>query len=856
MRAFRRNSSAGRWIAVCCLSTLIAVAGVVLFLAGEPLGVADNWASVLGLVLGLLVGPPGLVVSYAGLRIAQREEQAAASATSREEQLLEQLASMVREQWKRERAVRDLNNDVLPVRWAPAAAELMDRREQVFGWEVPDGAAGKLLSGWVGGVVGAFRRLPAPRRLVVLGEPGAGKTVTAIELTLGLLEDRAAGEPVPVILPIASWVPAKEELVPWIAHVLTETYPALGTPTGGKRTVADQLVRTGGILPVFDGLDEMAASARADAVRAINRWWGSRTESVVLTCRTSEYRTLFAADHGDEQEPEHLAGAAVVELQPLDPSGTLEYLRRSTPHHSAGKWDPLAERVSREPDGPLAAALGNPLLAGLARATYSKTKRHPEELLDERLATQQDIEDHLFEQFVPAVYSAESQVGADSHWDPARAKRWLQALAWQLEQRKTQEIRWWELPLMVSRLTFVTTVGLVFAMAGGLAGVLLTVLAPRTQAGSPFANAGAFETALAGLGFGLLVGAVVVLAGRQASSPSRTELLLPRRLAEVNRAVRLVFAGIGSSLAIGFGVGLLFGYFSLVVVNDSNMLAEGIAMAPVIAVSAAPPLVLVSLLTTPVDLDRAPAPRATLRADRVRALLVCATVVAVAGPLLWVQLAPLIGVFLGLGLGLTLWVLSAWGSLAILRGAILLKWPSRLPVRIFAFLDDAHKRGVLRQVGTTYQFRHLNLRNHLARSYPRSGDRAKAGHRESVALLVIYWVALIGGLGAAVPIYLVLFDLFSESTLTRIAALWLFPIVFGFYGLVSEALIRVARKRGLESVADAASSIGKARGRWVLPVVLPFIVLRWRNPLLVVLATTAFWALLVQWFLVAIFPLL
>jgi hypothetical protein len=36
------------------------------------------------------------------------------------------------------------------------------------------------------------------------------------------------------------------------------------------------------------------------------------------------------------------------------------------------------------------------------------------------------------------------------------------------------------------------------------------------------------------------------------------------------------------------------------------------------------------------------------------------------------------------------------------------------------FLDDAHvHRGVLRQVGTIYQFRHLDLQRHLAQQAAR-----------------------------------------------------------------------------------------------------------------------------------------
>lgn len=46
----------------------------------------------------------------------------------------------------------------------------------------------------------------------------------------------------------------------------------------------------------------------------------------------------------------------------------------------------------------------------------------------------------------------------------------------------------------------------------------------------------------------------------------------------------------------------------------------------------------------------------------------------------------------------------------------------RTPLRLLRFLEDAHARGVLRQAGAVYQFRHARLREHLAQSA--SHDRA------------------------------------------------------------------------------------------------------------------------------------
>jgi hypothetical protein len=40
------------------------------------------------------------------------------------------------------------------------------------------------------------------------------------------------------------------------------------------------------------------------------------------------------------------------------------------------------------------------------------------------------------------------------------------------------------------------------------------------------------------------------------------------------------------------------------------------------------------------------------------------------------------------------------------------------PWRLMRFLEDAHRRGVLRQSGATYQFRHARVQDHLAHTDP------------------------------------------------------------------------------------------------------------------------------------------
>jgi hypothetical protein len=68
------------------------------------------------------------------------------------------------------------------------------------------------------------------------------------------------------------------------------------------------------------------------------------------------------------------------------------------------------------------------------------------------------------------------------------------------------------------------------------------------------------------------------------------------------------------------------------------------------------------------------------------------------------------------GLALGLWYANtetAWGRFVLVRCWLALR--RRLPWRLMSFLTDAHKqRGVLRQAGAVYQFRHVDLQRRLA----------------------------------------------------------------------------------------------------------------------------------------------
>ena len=79
----------------------------------------------------------------------------------------------------------------------------------------------------------------------------------------------------------------------------------------------------------------------------------------------------------------------------------------------------------------------------------------------------------------------------------------------------------------------------------------------------------------------------------------------------------------------------------------------------------------------------------------------------------------------GVGLGLSARK-TAWPSYSLTVGW--LAFSHQLPRSLMGFLADAHQRGVLRQAGAVYQFRHIELQHRLA---SRSASEQEMGSPEA-----------------------------------------------------------------------------------------------------------------------------
>lgn len=97
------------------------------------------------------------------------------------------------------------------------------------------------------------------------------------------------------------------------------------------------------------------------------------------------------------------------------------------------------------------------------------------------------------------------------------------------------------------------------------------------------------------------------------------------------------------------------------------------------------------------------------------------------GPAYGAQIGATTFIIVGLVFG---FVQATWGPFAVSR--CYLAASGRLPWRLMTFLHDAHaNRGVLRQVGAVYQFRHIELQRRLAGPPPPGSDSMAQGQARS-----------------------------------------------------------------------------------------------------------------------------
>jgi hypothetical protein len=385
----------------------------------------------------------------------------------------------------------------------------------------------------------------------------------------------------------------------------------------------------------------------------------------VMTCRTEDYRRAVNPPEGPGIK---LRAAAAVQLGSLTADTVAKYLIADAGGQAArARWAPVLEILGST--APAAQALTTPLMAGLARVIYNPRPNEiagelpdPAELCGPDLADRETVQAHLFDAFIPAAYRGASR------WTANEAEPWLRFLAYHLEAKIAgPDLAWWQLQRVLGMPAFMRS------------------RKPSPPPPEPSRRAGFRRSRLqrgviTGLVFGLAFAGLLTWAAAMNWQGIRDGLPL------TDFVITALVMCIAAGLALGLAGGVVFG-----------------------------------LAGVPDDLAHVASPGSVLARDR-RATLVVALIPAISvGAAMGLIAGTLkVSATQGLGYGSAVGLLVAcmvgldlaWLPFVLTRG--LLARRHLLPRRLMSFLTDAHQRGVLRQAGAVYQFRHVELQRRLA----------------------------------------------------------------------------------------------------------------------------------------------
>jgi internalin A len=128
----------------------------------------------------------------------------------------------------------------------------------------------------------------AGHALLILGKPGAGKTTLLLELTQDLLDRAVQDEShlIPVVFNLSSWAEQRLALDDWLIDELNKRYDV-------PHRLAKAWVDADLILPLLDGLDEVADYRREACITTINAFLSKHSLLPIVVCsRTAEYEMV------------------------------------------------------------------------------------------------------------------------------------------------------------------------------------------------------------------------------------------------------------------------------------------------------------------------------------------------------------------------------------------------------------------------------------------------------------------------------------------------------------------------------------------------------------------------------------
>jgi eukaryotic-like serine/threonine-protein kinase len=244
--------------------------------------------------------------------------------------------------------------------------------------------------------------------LLILGEPGSGKTTSLLELASFLIR-RAITDPkerIPIVLNLSSWTNHKT-LSEWMSDSLNTIY-------GVPKELAQEWLNKGYLVPLLDGLDEVKIAQQADCVAAINAYITQADPPGLVVCsRLAEYQWL----------PERLKLNGAICIEPLSQDQINAYFTAV-----GSEFSPLQNFIQNDPA--LQELAQSPLMLNIMSMAYQAAS--PESMAD----VSQSLEvrrSQIFDAYVDTMFERKSAL--DIVFPKEKVIIWLSWLALRMNEQ-------------------------------------------------------------------------------------------------------------------------------------------------------------------------------------------------------------------------------------------------------------------------------------------------------------------------------------------------------------------------------------------------------------------------------------
>jgi hypothetical protein len=255
-----------------------------------------------------------------------------------------------------------------------------------------------------------YEEMGQGRTLLILGYPGAGKTIALLQLAQRLIErgEQNLSLPIPVVFNLSSWAKDRKAIVDWLIDELREKYQV-------PKSLSEPWIEDQQLILLLDGLDEVNEEHRNDCVRALNKFMGLFPQTEVAVCsRVRDYEALT----------ERLQISTALCLQPLSSEQVYQTL-----DSVGGSLAGLKTLLKR--DAELEQFAQTPMILNFMSVAYQGLSA---EKLIPQLHPTTDRHKHLFDTYI----DRRLERGAASEYSKDKVLRWLRWLAsWMVEEKQT-----------------------------------------------------------------------------------------------------------------------------------------------------------------------------------------------------------------------------------------------------------------------------------------------------------------------------------------------------------------------------------------------------------------------------------